>query len=235
MRIKLLKATQPDLPDHVVIKRSTRARRMALRLDPQNRIFTLTLPRGMSLRKAQRFAEEHEDWMQECLSELAPQIRIEDGGILPILGQRTSIKVERDEQRKTTSIELDGKILRVRTNLDDPAPRIKRYLKTLAKERITELAHEKAKKLGKRINKIQIRDTKSRWGSCSEDGNLNFSWRLILAPHEALDYVIAHEVAHLKHMDHSDAFWAVCRKLSDEYLDGRYWMDAHGHELMRYC
>ena len=110
----------------------------------------------------------------------------------------------------------------------------KRYLKKLVKDEISILAHEKATKIDQTINKIHVRDTKTRWGSCSEDGNLNFSWRLIFAPYESLDYVVGHEVAHLEHLDHSKAFWSVCRKLSDDFVEGKYWMQAHGSELMRY-
>ena len=232
--IKLLKS-DPYLGDHIVIRRSNRARRLALKLDPQARVFHLVVPRGVSMKRAHRFAEENESWMQEQLAELGQPIYFENGTTIPIFGQDINIKINHDADTKITRIALEDSTLFVNTNLDDPAPRIKRYLKKMVKDEISILAHEKAAKIGKRINNIYVRDTKTRWGSCSEDGNLNFSWRLIFAPYEALDYVVGHEVAHLVHLDHSKAFWSVCRKLSNDFVEGKYWMQVNGSELMRYC
>ena len=107
-------------------------------------------------------------------------------------------------------------------------------MKRIAKKELTALAQQKAAEIGETIEKISVRDTKSRWGSCSSDGNLSFSWRLMFAPTEAFDYVVAHEVAHLVHMDHSRSFWNLCRDLSEDFIEGQYWMREHGHELMRY-
>ena len=119
-------------------------------------------------------------------------------------------------------------------NLRKQATKIKRFLMRLAKEELSELIHKKAARVGKKVVAVQIRDTKSRWGSCSEDRKISLSWRLILAPPMAMDYVVAHEVAHLVHLDHSTKFWNVCRQLSKDYIEGKYWMQNHGHELMRY-
>ncbi len=207
---------------------------MALRLDSKERVFHLVVPKGVSLNRAQAFAEGYESWMQEKLDELPPLIEYEHGTIIPIFGQRTTVRIYFDEDLRYTHLALEDKTLFVHTNKDDPSARIERYLKQLVKEEIKVLAREKAAMIRKKINKIVIRDTKSRWGSCSSDGTLSFSWRLIFAPPEALDYVVAHEVAHLKHLDHSDRFWDLCEEISDNYEEGKYWMRHHGHELMRY-
>lgn len=187
-----------------------------------------------SMRSAQRFAEEHDRWMLDKLMELPEPIAFEDGSILPILGQNRRIHIFYDETLRTTSITLKCHELIVTTNKEDPSPRIERFLKKLAKNELTTLSYEKAAEIGKKVTSVATRDTKSRWGSCSSDGNLSFSWRLIFAPYYAFDYVVAHEVAHLRHLDHSTAFWNLCRKLSDDYFEGEYWMREHGHELMRY-
>lgn len=221
-------------PPYVTLKRSKRARRLALRLDPKDRTFHLVIPAGMSIKKAERFAEEHDSWMLDKLRELPEPVSFEYGTVLPILGKNRRIHVFYDETLRKTFIDLKEKELIVTTNKDDPASRIERHLKKLAKEKLTELAMEKAKILGKTVKSVSTRDTKSRWGSCSSDGNLSFSWRLIFAPYESLDYVVAHEVAHLQHMDHSNDFWHLCRDLSDDFFEGEYWMREHGHELMRY-
>ena len=222
------------LPPYVTLKRSKRARRLALRLDPKDRTFHLVVPAGMSLKRAQRFAEEHDSWMIDKLMELPEPVPFEDGSIIPILGQNRRIHIFYDEDLRATSTTLKYQELIVTTNKEDPASRIERALKKIARKELKTLAREKAALIGKTVKTVSARDTKSRWGSCSSDGNLSFSWRLIFAPQVAFDYVVAHEVAHLKHLDHSTAFWNVCRDLSDDFLEGEYWIREHGHELMRY-
>ncbi|MEM7650786.1 MAG: SprT family zinc-dependent metalloprotease [Pseudomonadota bacterium] len=223
-----------DLPDYIVIKHSTRAKRLALRLDAQKRVFNLVIPKRVSIKAAVRFAEEHDSWMMEKLAELPAPIPYEDGMILPLFGEDVRVKIFYDSTLKITSITLKKNELSVSTNKEDPTSRIERYLKKIVKEELTKLSRDKAAQIDKTINTISIRDTKSRWGSCSEDNNLSYSWRLIFAPTAAFDYVVAHEVAHLQHLDHSRAFWALCRELSDDFVEGQYWMQEHGHELMRY-
>lgn len=186
------------------------------------------------MKKALRFAEEHESWMQDKLKDLAPSVTFQDGVSIPVLGHERIIDIHHDPALKRTDIKLTDTHLEVRTNQSEPQGRITRFLKKLAKEELTKTSAEKAQRIGKNIKSISIRDTKSRWGSCSHDGHLSFSWRLIFAPYEAFDYVAAHEVAHLEHLDHSKAFWSLCRDLSDDFVEGEYWMKNHGQELMRY-
>jgi len=223
-----------DLPSHIKIKHSKRAKRVALRLDPIKRVFHLVVPSGMSMRRAQAFAEGQESWMQQKLAALAPKVSFEDGVIIPILGARTEIKVHYEPHLKVTKIILEDGVLHVRTNKDDPSARIVRFLKSLVKDELEILSSEKAAQIGKKISSVSVRDTKSRWGSCSADGNLSYSWRLVFASPEAFDYVVAHEVAHLKHLNHSEKFWDLCCELSENFVEGKYWMDTHGSELMRY-
>jgi len=222
------------LPPHVKIKHSKRAKRVALRLDPIERVFHLVVPKRMSMRRAEAFAASQESWMQEKLSVLPPKITFENGVFIPILGQRTEIKIHREADLKVTKIVLEDGVLHVRTNKDDPSSRIVRFLKSLVKDELEILSNEKAERIGKNVASVSVRDTKSRWGSCSCDGNLSYSWRLIFATPEAFDYVVAHEVAHLEHLNHSENFWDLCSELSDNFVEGKYWMDTHGSELMRY-
>src|SRR4051812_28398998 len=91
-----------------------------------------------------------------------------------------------------------------------------------------------AEAISKKVKRASFRATKRRCSSCSHDGRLSYSWRLIFAPTEALDYVVAHEVAHLRHLDHSRNFWGLCRDLSVNFLEGQFWMHNHGQDLMRY-
>ncbi|MCC6597304.1 MAG: M48 family metallopeptidase [Alphaproteobacteria bacterium] len=233
-RMMLDQAELPEFPAHVRVKRNTRARRMALRFDPKDRTFHLVLPPGTSMRRAHRFAEEHDKWMRENLRNLPKPIQFKNGAVIPVFGRERLVEVTYDKTSKTTSIELKSNKIKVLTNLKDPEARIQRFLKAAALEELEALSRQKARRIRQTLNNVSVRDTKSRWGSCNSDGNICYSWRLIFAPYEALDYVVAHEVAHLRHLDHSLDFWDLCRKLSDDYFEGHYWMYNHGSELMRY-
>ncbi len=218
----------------VTVKRSKRAKRVALRLDPVERVINLVVPNKMSLKKAYYFAEQHEQWVVDTLSKLAPAIPFNHNTILPIFGDKITLDIEHDEHRKRTSLKQYNNILRVNTYQSDPTNRITAYLKKTSQSGLADLASEKAEIIGKTISSVNVRDTKSRWGSCSTDGKISFSWRLIFAPYDAMDYVVAHEVAHLIHMDHSKDFWKLCRSLSSNFVEGKFWMKNHGNELMRY-
>jgi len=220
--------------DFVKYKRSDRAKRISLRLDNKERVFVLTVPKRCSDRKAQEFALSHEEWMREKLEELPERIAFVHGAVIPVLGYQRTLEIFYNKDLKSTDIVLKRNRLTVYTNRQDPTSRIVRFLKNLAKETMEEIAHERAAMIRKKINNVYVRDTKTRWGSCSTDGNISLSWRLIFAPYEAMDYVVSHEVAHLRHMDHSDRFWTLCRELSDDYFEGHYWMKTYGPELMRY-
>lgn len=218
----------------VTVKRSQRARRVALRLDPRERTVNLVVPSRMPLEKAFYFAKTHEKWVREALQNLEPPILFEDGAVLPIFGKNVTIKILRDPSLKKTSIIRTPRTLIVYTYQDDPSNRIMTYLKKIAREGLKDMAEEKAMIIRRRISSVTVRDTKSRWGSCAHDRSLSFSWRLIFAPMAAIDYVVAHEVSHLIHMDHSEGFWKLCEALSDHYEKGKTWMHENGNQLMRY-
>lgn len=207
---------------------------MTLRLDAKERVMRLIVPARCSLKKAGRFARQHEDWISSTMAALPPPVPFEDGAVIPVLGQLRRLHFVHDPDSARTSVDFQDKHIIVRTAHTDPAGRLTSFLKKLSRDHMTPVANEKAGKIGRQIARLSIRDTKSRWGSCSEGGNISLSWRLIFAPYEAMDYVIAHEVAHLAHLDHSKAFWALCRDLSDDFLEGQYWMKNHSRELMAY-
>ena len=218
----------------VTVKRSQRARRVALRLDPRERTVNLVVPSRMPLEKAFYFAKTHEKWVREALSNLEPKIRFKNGVTLPIFGKNVTLKILKDKNLKKTSIIRTPRSLIVYTNQDDPTNRITTYLKKIAREGLKDMAEEKAMIIRRRITSVTVRDTKSRWGSCAHDRSLSFSWRLIFAPMVAIDYVVAHEVAHFIHMDHGDGFWKLCEALSDNFDKGKDWMHENGNQLMRY-
>lgn len=213
---------------------SARARRLALRQDPRTGRINLVVPKRASLKKALDFARQYQDWIDKHAGKLPETLALRDGAVIPVLGRDRAIRVDYDAGMQRTTVKLTDDEIIVHTNKDDPAPRITRFLKRLAKEEITRLAHAKAEQIGKIPAAIRIGDTVSRWGSCSQDGVLSFSWRLILAPPLALDYVVAHEVAHMVHLNHKPRFWALCEKLSADFTAGHGWMKRNAQELMRY-
>jgi predicted metal-dependent hydrolase len=103
-----------------------------------------------------------------------------------------------------------------------------------ARERITMIAQSEARALGVEYSRITLRDQVSRWGSCSSKGALSFNWRLVLAPHDVLDYVVVHEICHLRELHHGPAFWRLVERRRPGYRDSKQWLDAHGWEILAY-
>jgi predicted metal-dependent hydrolase len=223
-----------EISPHLNLKINPRAKRMALRVDIHKRVVNLVLPKRASLRTAYLFAYEHRLWIREKVKSFPAQVTYQNGVIIPLLGKDREILLDYDPALKTTSIQLTGNVITVSSNKEDPSLRIRRFLIDLAKEELSSLSHEKAALIGKKVRAVSVRDTSSRWGSCTSEGKLSYSWRLIFAPREAFDYVVAHEVAHLKHLDHSPAFWHVCEDLSADYSAGKTWMKRHSQDLIRY-
>jgi len=219
---------------HLQLKISKRARRVALRVDSKHRVVHLVVPHKVNHKHAMAFAEQHKQWIRSQIAELPKPVPFKHGQIIPVFGRDREIRVFYDKTLKTTDIILNQSAILVVTNKRDPSERITRFLKDKAKEEIIRLAHEKAALSGKKIKSIHIRDTRSRWGSCGPDKNLNFSWRLIFAPKAAFDYLIAHEIAHLTHMNHGPKFWELCEELSVSYARGKKWLREEGHTLLRY-
>ena len=213
---------------------SERAKRMALRLDPRSRTVHLVIPKRANLRTAYLFAEQNKEWIRAKLRDLPRQVPFKDGEILPIFGRDRTIIVLYNPALRTTEIILKKDELLVMTNKADPSVRIRRFLQDLAREKLTELSLEKAHLIRRKLLDVQVKDTRSRWGSCTEDGRISYSWRLVFAPPKALDYVVAHECSHLVHMDHSENFWRLCEKTSRAYEEGKGWMQKNAHSLMRF-
>jgi predicted metal-dependent hydrolase len=216
------------------LKVSKRARRMTLRLDPDTRQMHLIVPQRTDFNYAFNFAEQHRRWIREKLSSLPKPVPYADGTILPFFGRDHYLEIVRDRDLRATKIEIKNRIMTVETNLTDASMRIERHLRVWVRDELEILAQEKADMIRRRVAQVRVRETKSRWGSCAEDGNLSFSWRLIFAPREVIDYVVAHEVAHLVHFDHSPAFWRLCDRLAVDSDSAQTWLKTHGQSLMRY-
>ena len=112
--------------------------------------------------------------------------------------------------------------------------RVTYFLKKTAHDRLLELSRQKAALIDRVVHSVSIKDTKSRWGSCSSKSNINYNWRIVLAPAHVIDYLVCHEVSHLRHQDHSPAFWDCVASLCPDYQEGRAWLKVKGKELYRY-
>ena len=213
------------------LQRDKRARRITLRLEPAAGRFTLVLPRGTSLDEGLGFARHKARWMERQLAALPPRMPFAPGAVVPLLGEDHVIR-HLPEARRGTWREA-GEI-RVSGFLDYLPRRVADFLKGEARDEITRRAFDKAERIERQIARLTLRDTRSRWGSCNSEGRLNFSWRLILTPEPVLDYVVAHEVAHLKHLHHGPRFWSLVNKLTEDMENARRWLRDNGNGLHRY-
>jgi predicted metal-dependent hydrolase len=220
----------------VAVKRVGRARRFTLRVRAATGEAVLTMPPGGSLRAARVFAERNAAWIGERLHRLPDKIVLGVGSMVPLRGVEIPI-VEGEGLRKAAWLRAadDGSAaIVVAGTPEEQHARVLDLLRREARHDIEAAVQRHAAAVGKPVRRITLRDTRSRWGSCTAQGALNFSWRLILAPPHVLDYLAAHEVAHLVHMDHSPAFWAVTARLDPDLDRAEAWLKASGPTLHRY-
>lgn len=214
----------------LVIRRHHRAKRICLRYNPTAHAISLTLPRNTHVGTALNFLDAKADWLIQTLEEMPRHKQIKPGVVIPILGER--VRIRQDARLRGWS--HSDEVLWVGGTREQFPERITQALRKIAHAEIKERADRYAAAIGKRITRISVRDTRSRWGSCSSTGNLNFSWRLVFAPSEVMDYVVAHEVAHLRHMNHSQAFWNQVEALCPDYEVAKAWLHQHGKHLYRF-
>lgn len=223
-----------ELDGHAVplfVRRSTRARRMSLKVEPQSDRIRLTLPRQTSLRDGLAFARSERVWLLRRLAELPPRVPFEDGARVPYRGCERRI---RHVGRLRGTVALDDDEIRVPGLPEHLSRRLGDWLRGEARAAVAAASYRHAERLGVDIRRLAVRDMRSRWGSCSGDGRLSFCWRLILAPEWVLDYVAAHEVAHLRHMNHGPDFWREVRQLGVDARRAEAWLRAHGAALHRF-
>ena len=215
----------------IEVQRNRRARRLTLRLDPQSGAVRLVIPQRTPLAEGLLFAQHKAGWIAKQLDAMPTPVPFVEGARVPFLGVEHELRnaplARRGVWREDGVIWSSGHTAHL-------ARRVADFLRREARLAIEPRARAKAQAIERRITRITLRDTRSRWGSCSSAGGLNFSWRLILAPEPVLDYVVAHEVAHLVHMNHGPRFWKLVERLTPEVGESCAWMKAHGSELLRY-
>ncbi len=225
-------ATLLDLGAPVSIRVNPRARRLLLRIDAASRQVELVLPKGVPLEHGLKFLAAQRGWIAARLLALPMPVPFAEGAIVPVFGVPHRIRCETDPAAPPVAI-LGGEI-RVRGDPAHLARRVRDHLVRLAREDLTRRARLCAARIGRPVTRVGVRDTKSRWGSCSAKGSLSFSWRLVLMPEAVVDYVVAHEVAHLAEMNHGPRFWRLVRSLTPDPAMPRAWLKRHRGRLFSY-
>ncbi len=209
---------------------NSKARRLILRLDERKREAVAIAPSRRQIKDAAAFAAERIDWISTRLQHLPDVVSFDEGSVISFRGMPCRLTAQGEGrvarmvlgQPNTLCAPGDPETLHLRTT---------RYLKKQARADITRAVKRHSARLGVTYKDISVKDTRSRWGSCTADGKLSFSWRLVMAPPAVLDYVAAHECAHLLEMNHSPRFWAHVATCCSDWKHHRTWLREHGASL----
>ncbi|MDW9418267.1 M48 family metallopeptidase [Sinorhizobium meliloti] len=216
----------------LTIRQNARATRMTLRIEPGGRALKLTVPEGLPEREVSAFLIRHQGWLMTKLARFSGESELEDGGTILVRG--VAHRIERTGRLRglTEALVIDDEaVLRVGGAEEHLRRRIADYLKKEARSELERLVAVYAGRTGRRARSLSLKDTRSRWGSCSAEGDLSFSWRIAMAPPKVIAYLAAHEVAHLQEMNHGPRFWALCESLCPETRDAKHWLKRNGTML----
>ena len=220
---------EAGFPGPVQWRRSARARRVSLRIDIRSGAVVVTLPLRTGRPAGVALLTTHAAWVRERLAALTPPVVFAPGAEVAVGGAPHVVRVVADRPGEAW---LEPGAILLGGGGDVPG-RVAALLRDLAMERIAGLVSRHAAALGVAARRVRLKDTRSRWGSCAPDGTLAFSWRLVMAPGWVLDYVVAHEVAHLGAMNHSPEFWALVGRLTPHRHAAVAWLKEHGPGLLR--
>jgi len=227
--LSLMSFADREVP--LVYQQNRRARRIILRLDYGASRIVVVLPKRTSRDEGRRFALSNKEWIAERLDQLPETVPFAHGSVIPFLGAPHRIR-HRPNARGV--VWCEDQEIHIAGHEEHVSRRVSDWLKLEARREIEARARAKAEQLGKSVKRVILRDTKSRWGSCTTDGVLSFSWRLILAPRHVMDYVVAHEVAHLREMNHGPRFWKLCEEICRTVDGARSSLEENGTDLYRY-
>ncbi len=216
----------------VMVRLNPRARRMVMRIHPLTGDVTVTAPARLGKAAALAFVRGEIQWVSRQRAQAPKKVRLEPGALVPFLGASHRISAAR--MPGPAPVWRDGEQIFVSGRAEHAGRRLTDFFKREARHIFEERALAFGQRLGVRPSRISVRDTSSRWGSCSTARSLSFSWRLIFAPEFVLDYVVAHEAAHLREMNHGPRFWAHVESLTPHMRKARRWLRENGRSLLRY-
>lgn len=226
-----------DIGADFEVRRHPGARRLTLRVSRTRRAVLVTLPLQCDLDEAGTFLNRHIDWVRERLDKLPDPVPFSHGAAMPLRGEPHRVVLTGDTSTrlvKTYAVAGLWPQIRVPGDFALAPRRLKMWLIEEAQRDLEERVARHTVKIGVKAKAVAVRDQTSRWGSCSTTRRLSFSWRLVLAPPEVLDYVAAHEVAHLIEMNHGPRFWALVKRIMPDYELSKRWLQVYGPDLHRY-
>ena len=215
----------------VRVRLNPRARRMIVKVNPATGEISVTAPSRRGVAHALDFARGEKEWIAGQLAKAPGPVLMTPGATIPFRGKLHEIRAV---ARGPAPVWLEDGVIWVSGQAAHAPRRVLDFLKSEARKACEALTMKHAGRLGVKPSRITVRDTASRWGSCSSTRSLSFSWRLILAPEFVLDYVVAHEVAHIREMNHSPRFWAHVKTLVGDRDTAQAWLRINGRELQRY-
>lgn len=218
----------------LTIRENRRATRITLRIEPGGKALKMTVPPGLRHHEIDAFLDRHGAWLNERIGRMETRDTacVADGGSIPLRGVTHRIEHTGKLRGVTESVVIDGEpVLRVSGMPEHLGRRVVDFLKKEARRDLESRVALHAARVGSRIASMTLKDTRSRWGSCSHAGALSFSWRIVMAPPEIIDYLAAHECAHLKEMNHGPNFWALCERLCPQTPSARAWLKENGNVL----
>ncbi len=221
-------------PVSIRLRLNPRARRVIVKVHPATGEVTVVAPTRRALDHALDFARGHHDWIARQRARVPLPVALEPGARVPFRGLPHEV---RHGGRGATPVVRDdaARILWVHGRAEHGQRRLVDFFKREARRLCEASLLEYADALGVTPSRLTLRDTASRWGSCSAARAISLSWRLIFAPDFVREYVVAHEVAHLKEMNHGPRFWALVRKLDPDFERAQEWLRLHGRSLQRYA
>lgn len=234
---KTSKSNLDDIGAKLEVRRHPGARRLTLRVSRTRRAVLVTIPVQCDLDEAGSFLNRHIDWVRERLDSLPDPVPFADGAVMPLRGEPHRIVVAGAHSNRpvTRAVVPDQwPHIVVPGPATQSSRRLRDWLFEEARHDLDSRVARHARFLGLKPKRIAVRDQTTRWGSCSTTGVLSFSWRLVLAPAHVLDYVAAHEVAHLAEMNHGPRFWTHVKKAMPAYEFSKSWLQVYGPDLHRY-
>lgn len=223
-----------DRPVAVSFRRNSRAKRIVLRLTREAAGVVVTLPRNVNAARAQAFVDKSLPWISKHLQQRSPPTVFSPGSVIPLRGIPHEVR-STGGRRGVITVDPVARHILVPGDPLHLGRRLQDWLKAQAKADLTEASLRYAKAMEANFKRISVREQKSRWGSCSASGDLSYNWRLILAPGHILDYVVAHEVAHRRHMNHGPKFWRLVLQHCPHASAAKHWFKANGAELHRFA
>jgi predicted metal-dependent hydrolase len=216
----------------LTIRPDSRARRVTLRIEPGGQALKLTVPHGLKPRDIDDFLARHQGWLMTKLARFPLKPGLGEGKYVTLRGVAHRIERTGKARGLTEAVVIDGEaVLKVGGAEEHLGRRLRDFFKIEARKDLEQGARRHAAAIGRKVASVTLKDTKSRWGSCSHDGNLSFSWRIVMAPPYVIDYLAAHEVSHLAEMNHSAAFWELCERLCPQTLEAKHWLKRNGAML----